>query len=136
MSWGLPPKCKVIHQFENVSFSTINDSVINALMNTNFEIRENSGYSITGVKKKRMTLMSFFALSRPRIDLVILLTKTGRLTINSTYDYNSSTGIAFNDRGQQKKEIALLLEEIIYIVERNDEFEKHGTIDGEKIEFN
>ncbi|MDB4533790.1 hypothetical protein N9242_02890 [Vicingaceae bacterium] len=133
MSWGLPPKYKTVHQFKETTYELINDSVVNSLMNTEFKLIENTGYNIKAVKKLNITFLSFFAWARPRISLVILITKTGRLTINSTYDYNSITGIAMNDAGKQKKEISILLEEIEDIVKRSIEFTKYGTVDGVKV---
>jgi hypothetical protein len=133
MSWGLPPKYKIVHHFKDTSFELINDSVVNSLMNTDFEVVESSAFTIEAVKKMNITFLSFFNWSRPRISLVILITKTGRLTINSKYDYNSITGIAMNDAGKQKKEISILLEEIEDIVKRNIEFTKYGTVDGVKV---
>jgi hypothetical protein len=130
MSWGLPPKYKIVHQFKDASHQLINDSVVNSVMNTGFELIENTGFTIDAVKKMKITFLSFFLWSRPRISLVILITKTGRLTINSTYDYDSITGISMNDAGKQKKEISILLEEIEDILARNTEFEKYGTVDG------
>jgi hypothetical protein len=133
MSWGLPPKYKIVHHFKDTSYELINDSVVNSLMNTDFEVVESSAFTIEAVKKMNITFLSFFNWSRPRISLVILITKTGRLTINSKYDYNSITGIAMNDAGKQKKEISILLEEIEDIVKRNIEFTKYGTVDGVKV---
>jgi len=133
MSWGLPPKYKIVHHFKDTSYELINDSVVNSLMNTDFKLIENTGYNIEAVKKLNITFLSFFNWSRPRISLVILITKTGRLTINSTYNYNSITGIAMNDAGKQKKEVSILLEEIEDIVKRNIEFERYGTVDGVKV---
>lgn len=133
MSWGLPPKYKIVHHFKDTSYELINDSVVNSLMNTDFELIENTGFNIDAVKKMNITFLSFFTWARPRISLVILITKTGRLTINSTYDYNSITGIAMNDAGKQKKEVSILLEEIEDIVKRNIEFERYGTVDGVKV---
>lgn len=133
MSWGLPPKYKIVHHFKDTSYELINDSVVNSLMNTDFKLIENTGYNIEAVKKLNITFLSFFNWSRPRISLVILITKTGRLTINSTYNYNSITGIAMNDTGKQKKEVSILLEEIEDIVKRNIEFTKYGTVDGVKV---
>ncbi|MDG1477187.1 MAG: hypothetical protein P8Q14_08580 [Vicingaceae bacterium] len=133
MAWGLPPKYKTVHQFNDATYQLINDSVVNSLMNTDFELTENTGYNIEAVKKMNITFLSFFNWSRPRIDLVMLITKAGRLTINSKYDYNSMFGIAMSDAGKQKREISILLEEIIDIVKRNIEFEKYGTVDGKKI---
>jgi hypothetical protein len=133
MSWGLPPKYKIVHHFKDTSYELINDSVVNSLMNTDFEVVESSAFTIEAVKKMNITFLSFFNWSRPRISLVILITKTGRLTINSKYDYNSITGIAMNDAGKQKKEISILLEEIEDIVKRNIEFTKYGTLDGVKV---
>ena len=130
MSWGLPPKYKVVHQFSNTSYQLINDSVVNSLMNADFEVVENTEYNIEAVKKMNITFLSFFTWSRPRISLVVLITKNGRLTIESNYDYNSMFGIAINDSGKQKKEVSILLNETIDIVKRNVEFEKHATIDG------
>jgi hypothetical protein len=133
MSWGLPPKYKIVHHFKDTSYELINDSVVNSLMNTDFKLIENTGFNIEAVKKLNITFLSFFNWSRPRISLVILITKTGRLTINSTYNYNSITGIAMNDAGKQKKEVSILLEEIEDIVKRNIEFERYGTVDGVKV---
>jgi hypothetical protein len=133
MSWGLPPKYKIVHHFKDTSYELINDSVENSLMNTDFKLIENTGFNIEAVKKLNITFLSFFNWSRPRISLVILITKTGRLTINSTYNYNSITGIAMNDAGKQKKEVSILLEEIEDIVKRNIEFERYGTVDGVKV---
>jgi hypothetical protein len=133
MSWGLPPKYKTVHQFKETTYELINDSVLNSLMNTEFILIENTGYNLKAVKKLNITFLSFFAWARPRISLVILITKTGRLTINSTYDYNSITGIAMNDAGKQKKEVSILVEEIEDIVKRNIEFTKYGTVDGVKV---
>jgi hypothetical protein len=133
MSWGLPPKYKIVHHFKDTSYELINDSVVNSLMNTDFELIENTGFNIDAVKKMNITFLSFFNWARPRINLVILITKAGRLTINSKYDYNSMFGIAMNDAGKQKKEISILLEEIEDIVKRNIEFTKYGTVDGVKV---
>ena len=130
MSWGLPPKYNLEHKFKDTTHETINDSVINALLNTDFKIIHNASFTIEAEKKLKITFLSFFSWSRPRINLVILITRTGRLTINSKYDYNSMFGIAMNDAGKQKKELSLLLEEMKYIVKRNIEFEKYGTVDG------
>jgi hypothetical protein len=133
MSWGLPPKYKTVHQFKDTSYQLINDSVVNSLIITDFEVIENTGFNIEAVKKMNITFLSFFSWARPRITLVILITKSGRLTINSKYEYNSTFGIAMNDAGKQKREVSILLEEIEDIVKRNTEFERYRTVDGVKV---
>jgi hypothetical protein len=130
MSWGLPPKYKAVHEFKDASVEIVNQSVVNALMNTGFTETHNSSYTIDAEKRMGMTFLSFFAGTKPRIKLLILMTKSGRMTINSTYDYYSMFGIAMNDLGRQNKEVSILLEEIKDLVKRNIEFEKYGTVDG------
>ena len=130
MTWGLPPKFRIIVQFDNIAIDVIQQSVINSLINEDFEIKDNQLFYILAEKKMRITFLSFFAFSRPRIVSRILLTKNGRITIDSAYTYNSMTGIAMNDSGNLKKNIDSLLTEIKYIVPKNDEFAKYGTVDG------
>lgn len=130
MAWGLPPKYKIVHQFKDASYELINDSVANSLMNTGFTVVENTGFNIEAVKKMNITFLSFFAWARPKIKLKILITKSGRLTIESRYDYDSMFGIAMNDNGKQKKNVNPLFDEIEDLVKRNIEFERYGTVDG------
>ena len=135
MSWGLPPKYKIVHHFKDTSYELINDSVVNSLMNTDFELIENTGFNIHAAKKMNITFLSFFTWARPKIKLNILITKNGRLTIESKYDYDSITGIAMNDNGKQKNNVDPLFDEIEDLVKRNIEFERYGTVDGEKVDF-
>ena len=128
----MPPKYKVVHHFENVPVELINESVIEALKKTNFELASNTGFFIDAIKKLGFTFMSFFAWSKPKINLAILITKTGRLTISSTYDYNSMFGIAMNDLGQQEKHISVLLDEIRYLVVQNRSPKNYNTLNFEK----
>lgn len=121
MSWGLPPKYQDEHQFRNIDKSIIQQSVVNALINMDFTIEENSIHFLSGFKKLSMTFMSFFAFAKPKISVVILITNAGRLTIKSTYNYDSMFGIAFNDKGKQQKQITELMAEIADIVKLNVE---------------
>lgn len=134
MSWGLPPKYKIIHHFKrDESLETINQSVLNALFNKDYEIDDKGLYLISARKKFRRTFVSLFAFARPEINLSIQITKKGRLTLESNYDYNSMFGIAIYDRGRQKVALEILLNEIISITEKNHEFKTYGTVDGESI---
>jgi len=121
MSWGVPPKYEIEHYFRNtnISVTTINQSVDNALMNCDFTKLSQSTYHLRGVKKLRMTFFSFFAFSKPRITVDIHITKKGRVTLKSKYDYGSMFGIAMNDGGKQKKEMDKLMSEIIEITRLN-----------------
>ncbi len=121
MSWGLPPKYQDEHQFRDVEKSIIHQSVVNALINMDFKVEDNSIHFVNGYKKLPMTFMSFFAFAKPEISVIVLITKAGRLTIKSTYNYDSMFGIAFNDRGKQQKEISELMAEITDIVKLNVE---------------
>lgn len=120
MSWGLPPKLKQEHQFRNTTKDTIHQSVINALINMDYEVEDNSIHFVSGKKKLSLTFLSFFVFAKPKISVVILITSSGRLTINSKYDYDLMFGIAFNDFGKQKKEVSLLMTEILDIVKLNN----------------
>jgi hypothetical protein len=133
MAWGLPPKYKIVHQFKDAYHDLINHSVDNALTNMDFTIVANSAYNIEAFKKMNITFLSFFAWARPKIKLNILITKSGRLTIESKYDYDSMFGIAMNDNGKQKKNVDPLFDEIEDLVKRNIEFERYGTVDGIKV---
>lgn len=133
MAWGLPPKYKIVHHFKDASHDLINHSVANALTISDFTIVANSIYNIEAVKKMNITFLSFFAWSRPKIKLNILITKSGRLTIESRYDYDSMFGIAMNDNGKQKKNVTPLFDEIKDLVKRNIEFERYGTVDGRPV---
>ena len=133
MSWGLPPKYKIVHQFRDASHDLINHSVDNALAISGFTIAANSAYNIEAYKKMNITFLSFFSWSRPKIKLNILITKNGRLTIESRYDYDSMFGIAMNDNGKQKKYVNPLFDEIEDLVKRNIEFERYGTVDGKRV---
>ena len=121
MSWGLPPKYEKVHYFRNQSISvqTINQSVDNAFMNCGFVKLSQSTYHLRGVKKLRMTFFSFFAFSKPRIMVDVFITKSGRVTLKSNYNYGSVFGIAMNDRGKQHKEITKLMTEIVEITKLN-----------------
>lgn len=120
MSWGLPPKYKIEHQFRNISKDIIHQSTVNAMLNMEFNIEENSVHFVGGFKKLPLTFLSFFVFSKPKISIVILITNAGKVTIKSEYDYNSMFGIAFNDHGKQKRELSLLMTEILDIVRLNN----------------
>jgi hypothetical protein len=120
MSWGVPPKYKQELNFSNVSTNSINQSVINALINLDFKINENSLYFIASQKKLKLTIMSIFTFSRPKVDLTILITAKGKVTFKSRYIYNSSFDTPFNDFGKQKREVILLIEEFKDIVKLNN----------------
>jgi hypothetical protein len=122
MSWGLPPKYELKHQFLNKSVTTIRQSANNALLNLNFDILSEGTYHIRAAKKYRMTFFSFFAFSRPRIILDVFITKSGRVTLNSKYNYGSMFGIAMNDRGKQAKELGKLMNEIKEITALNHQY--------------
>ena len=122
MSWGLPPKYETKHQFNKISVTTINQSVDNALMNCDFVKLSQSTYHLRGVKKLGMTFFSFFAFSKPKITVDVFITKSGRVTLKSNYNYGSMFGIALNDRGKQQKEIGKLLTEIIEITKLNHQY--------------
>ena len=146
MSWGLPPKYETEHYLTNrsISVTTINQSVDNALMNCDFVKLSQSTYHLRGVKKLGMTFFSFFAFSKPRITVDVFITKSGRITLKSNYNYSSSFGIAMNDKGKQKKELDKLLVEIIKITELNhqynpikdeDEIDESSTVIKERQEY-
>jgi len=121
MSWGLPPKYKTEHYFRNTNISvpTINQSVEKALIKCGFRDLNSSTYIIRGVKKLRMSFLSFFAFSKPRVIVDVYITKKGRITLQSRYDYGSMFGMAMNDGGKQKKEMDKLLSEIIELTKLN-----------------
>ncbi len=117
MSWGLPPKWTEVHQFNNgETVDTINQSVLKALRSEGYEILEKGHYMIAARKVLGLNLLGVLMFAKPKIRLTILITKSGKLTINSVYDYESYTSMAFNDMGKQKRFVTQLLKEIINIV--------------------
>jgi hypothetical protein len=120
MSWGLPPKYKIEHHIRNISIDIIHQSTVNAMINMEFNVEENSEHFVGGFKKLPLTFLSFFVFSKPKISIVILITNAGKVTIKSEYDYDSMFGIAFNDHGKQKRELSSLLTEIVDITKLNN----------------
>lgn len=113
MSWGIPPKIEhKVQVHSKDAEQQLSRCVKNALEFCGFLITDEGGYTIQAEKKMKMSLMSFVTFSRPKIKLLALLPDSGLVSLRSTYDYYSSTGIAMNDLGRQKKELTALGKEI------------------------
>ena len=87
----------------NIGLEERHLAIANWLVEHQFEPDEVTQYVIRTTRKLGFTFMSLFAFKRPEINWTVLLTKEGRITVESEYDYNSLFGIAMNDMGKQKK---------------------------------
>lgn len=112
MAWGLPPKYKTVVNFQEKSVQEIKAVISPIFLNEKFELTKEEGYSLSFKKKLGVSFLSVFSFARPVIDVFILITKAGQVTIASRYDYNSAVGAAFNDSGKQKKIISTIVERI------------------------
>lgn len=112
MTWGVPPKIEIKFHLPIENRAQICNHVKAKLDQCGFEVFESGQYMIQAKKKMRLTFMSAFALSRPKITLIVLLPDSGVIALRASYDYDSITGIAMNDLGRMKLELSELKERI------------------------
>ncbi len=113
MSWGMPPKHKIKHQFNNKDAATMLQVCKKYLEEKGFTITKVGAYAIQAEKRMGYTFYGFISMSgRPWIDVSILVSKDGLLTLDSYYNYRSRNSMAINDSGRQKKELSHIVEYI------------------------
>ena len=99
---GLPPKLE--HKlFARADVQWNQRIVIEWLKSSGFDVKEVTSYTVSADLKFGYTFLSLFAMGRPKMDWHVLFAEDGRITIQSSYDYDSMFGIAFSDLGRQRR---------------------------------
>ena len=112
ISWGLPPKFQLIKELNNTNVAIINNRIVSILKANNFDIKSIQEYNVQARKKMPHTVLSILSFGRPFMQISILISKKGKLTVQSLYVYNSRMGSTCFDSGKQHKIISSMIEEL------------------------
>jgi hypothetical protein len=104
---GLPPKVEHI-LFARADIQWNQRIVVEWMKGKGFEVKEVTNYTVSAKLNFRYSFLSFFAMGKPKMEWHVLFTEEGRVTIRSSYDYDSLFGTAFNDFGRQRRYISEL----------------------------
>lgn len=112
MAWGFPPSDKKVEKFIRYSNEQIVPVLKEILEELEFNIDEVSTYNIKANKKMPFTLFSALSFNRPYLNVFVMISEDGQVTLNTKYDYKSSYSTALSDSGKSKNINTLIINKL------------------------